>query len=100
MYMYIHTYKFVSLLIPCFLLQKERVEQRIEFRESFQRIQSGIDDCKEFYAKMVRDEVSYMFGDDTIKFTLTYRLACSSTGGKNLIICMYRSADKSLAQPD
>ena len=74
--------EFVFLLIPCFLLQEEYAKKEKLLSSTTEKFDNFYKEKKEMFLEHSRDLVSYIFGDSTIKFTLPYRLACSSTGGK------------------
>jgi len=74
---YTHTCEFELLLIPCFLLQKNFEEEEKWHSFNNERYEKLEEKKKEADAKIVHVQVSYMFGDFTIKFTSPYRLACS-----------------------
>ena len=67
----------VLLLIPCFLLQKEMEENEDRLSLAVERLYSLEAKLENVFTEIVNDQVSYVFVDCTIKFTLPYRLACS-----------------------
>ena len=52
---------------------------------------------EDFFIHIIHDQVSYIFGDCTIKFTSPYRLACSLTGEKPKHLHVHKTTHVSLA---
>jgi len=92
-YTHTRTCTFVSLLIPCFLLQQQLIETGqmdrgkqkypvTELEDLIQDFETEVQELEKSPMETMPAPVSYTSCDCTIKFTSPYRFAWSSTAEK------------------